>query len=384
VQENDDRRLAWEIAVALRASECTSIDLAGGAAGLAIAFDRFDTEWPGEGFGAIADALLDAVVRGLVAVPLDAGLYRGLSGAAWALAALPARAGPERMSFLAEDLDARLLAHLQKTPWRGHFDLVGGLAGVGLYGLARADRRIVDAVVERLAELAVAADPGLAWFTPPEMLSDWKRARCPDGHCDLGLAHGAPGPVAFLGAAGVAGTGTLLEGAVEWLLAQDQPGGFRHWVGGSPHPNPSVPHAWCYGDPGVAVALLAAARGAGRDDWEARGLAIAHRAAAREPRTTRVRDAPICHGAAGLGHLFGRLHAATGDGALAAAARMWLDRVHELRTPGVGIAGFPFLRPEPVSQPGLLEGAAGVALALLSAPAPGAARWDGFLGTRTG
>ena len=57
-------------------------------------------------------------------------------------------------------------------------------------------------------------------WLPPET-----RAGLPRGHYNLGLAHGVPGVIGFLGLVRAAGIAQdiarpLLDGAVSWLLAQ--------------------------------------------------------------------------------------------------------------------------------------------------------------------
>src|SRR5262249_51780261 len=116
--------------------------------------------------------------------------------------------------------------------------------------------------------------------------------------------------------------------------------------------------------------------------WERAALAVALRSAARPPDQAGVRDAGLCHGAAGVGHLFNRMYQATGEPRLAEAARFWFRRALGLRQPDRGIAGFAAFMPEHdgqerwVDEPGLLTGAAGVALALLAACTPVEPAWD--------
>ena len=59
-----------------------------------------------------------------------------------------------------------------------------------------------------------------------------------------------------------------------------------------------------------------------------------------------VADACLCHGAAGLGHIFHRIFLWTGDPALEDAARRWLGHALEMRVRGAGIAGYKFVRPD--------------------------------------
>jgi hypothetical protein len=148
-----------------------------------------------------------------------------------------------------------------------------------------------------------------------------------------------------------------------------------------PRTQPRV--AWCYGDLGVAVALMSAASATGRDDWRAHALELAHGMAARPFEASAVIDAGLCHGAAGVAHLFNRLSQATGDAELARAAATWFDRTLAMRS-AQPIAGFP--RGMPVDgvmtwepAPDLLTGATGVALALHAAISPIEPAWDQLL-----
>jgi hypothetical protein len=159
----------------------------------------------------------------------------------------------------------------------------------------------------------------------------------------------------------------LLDGAVRWLLAHmvDTVSGPTApcFVADDIEPGPAR-SAWCYGDPGVAVALLLAARDVGEPAWEAVATALAMGAANRPPDQSGVVDAGLCHGSAGLAHLFNRMYQMTSEPVLADAARFWVERTLE----------------EPACKgPGLLEGAAGVALALEAASTTAEPVWDQIL-----
>src|SRR5207248_4085436 len=105
-------------------------------------------------------------------------------------------------------------------------------------------------------------------------------------------------------------------------------------------------------------------------------------AAERPPDEAGVFDGGLCHGAAGLGHLFNRLFQATGEPRLREAAQFWFQRTLELRRPQGSIAGFAAWGPGPdgslnwTDDPGFLTGAAGIALALLAATTPIEPAWD--------
>ena len=143
--------------------------------------------------------------------------------------------------------------------------------------------------------------------------------------------------------------------------------------------------AWCYGDPGVATVLLAAARFAREADWETEALRIAAAAAACPADADGIVDAGLCHGAVGLAHMYNRMYQATGADFLADAARHWYERTLDMRQEDRGIAGYEALLPAPDNQvqwgndPGFLTGVAGIALALLAATSSIEPAWDRVL-----
>ena len=224
---------------------------------------------------------------------------------------------------------------------------------------------------------------------PP--LPDYQATKCPAGHHNCGVAHGVPGVIGLLGqmcASGLEEAIPLLEGAVAWLLDRelgpDQASVFPEWI--APGDSPRLARlAWCYGDAGIAATMLVAARGAKRADWEREALRIARRAVDRPRESTGVVDAGLCHGAAGLAHVFNRMYQATGEAWLADAARNWFTNALDLRRRDEGIAGFVAMEPDAerrerwVADPGFLMGTAGIGLALLSASTSIEPEWDRLL-----
>ena len=102
-------------------------------------------------------------------------------------------------------------------------------------------------------------------------------------------------------------------------------------------------------------------------------------------RSGTIANAGLCHGSAGVAHLFHRLHRATGDAACREAALAWFERCLVRVDDLPNVAGFPtfsFERNrdgEYVEDAGVLTGAAGTGLALLAAISPEAPAWDRFL-----
>ncbi|MFY0576354.1 lanthionine synthetase LanC family protein [Cystobacter fuscus] len=147
----------------------------------------------------------------------------------------------------------------------------------------------------------------------------------------------------------------------------------------------------CYGDPGAVVCLRVAARALSDGELERVALELAREAARRPMAQAGVRDAAICHGSAGLGHLYNRLYQSSREPVFKEAATAWFAQTLEMRRPGEGLAGYLSWYPktdedeEEEEELGrgmdgsLLEGAAGTALTLLAACHPFPPTWDGML-----
>ena len=306
----------------------------------------------------------------------DPTLYGGLVGPAWVVSHLDGRFGRTGDSDAIDVVDGALLALLRPSPWMHDFDLISGLVGLGVYALCRLPRpaavECLELVVERLGEVAETRDDGITWRTRPELLPDWLRRQAPDGCYNVGLAHGVPGVIALLGSARAvdvapATASRLLDGSVAWVLAQEcRDGGprFPAWILPDGEASRGPLH-WCYGDPGVAGAIFAAGDAADRPEWTSAAVDVALRTAGRAADETAVVEPGICHGSAGLGHIYNRFWQATGDARFSVAARLWLER-----TPAL-LGG--------TSDAGFLEGTAGIGLVLLSALGVHP-EWDTVLG----
>ena len=402
--------------------------LASGSAGLAICAGQLARTRPDQPAAETTETALrhlEDTVETLAAEPLTSSLYTGFTGIAWAVDLVDRLLGTEGEDRNG-DIDEALASLLPRYPQDAPYDLINGLTGLGVYALARwpgpGAAPCLLGVVDQLARRAQEDQDGIYWWTP----LSWRGLRGeryrPAG-VDLGVAHGIAGVIPFLARVHRLGLARpvvrpLLEGAVGWLLAHlvDTASGptVPYFVAEGVEPGPAR-SAWCYGDPGVAMALLLAARDVGDLAWATAATDLALRAAARPAEQTGVTDAGLCHGSAGLAHLFNRLYQLTAEQALADAARFWVERTLELcsasapgesapgadapraatpraatprtatpRTaaPGAAAPGrVPLLtvtRPA-CNGPGLLEGTAGVALALEAAATTAEPVWDQML-----
>jgi lantibiotic modifying enzyme len=351
-----------------------------------------------DGDGAAADraeVCLDRALEALEEGRMGWGLFGGFSGIGWVSAHLEGRLyEAEGGEDLHEEIDGALAELVGGEPWAGHFDLISGLTGLGLYALERLPRpvamELLEGVVTRLAEWAETRTEGVVWKTPRERLPPHRRDDYPGGVIDLGVAHGMAGVLPVLAGACRAGVAEstarpLLEGGIGWLLAQDLgdlgEGRFPPWVAEEETPQPTR-LAWCYGDAGIAAALLWTARLVGEAAWDEAARDLARSAALRGEDTAGVQDAGLCHGSAGLAHLFNRLFQVTGDRVVGEAARRWLARTLTTYRSEEALTGFLSLEPLPgggegwTETAGFLTGAAGIGLALAAAISSVPPDWD--------
>jgi lantibiotic modifying enzyme len=371
--------------------------LALGHAGIAVFFGYLPRQVVDVDPGKVSEAYLDLAAQAVATQPMSASFFPGFTGVAWALEHLAPRNGQADADDPNEEIDRALEALLERTPWTGPYELAGGLVGIGVYALERLPRpraaRCLSLVVDRLDDLGEEAVGGVAWRTAPQFLTLATPQQCPSGYFDLGVAHGVPGAICFLAGAERAGIAPpkcrrMREKATRWLSTQRLgPTALSNFpLAAAPElpPRPSRA-AWCYGDPGIAAALMAAARAAGDRDLETSAVELARNVALRPQERCGAVDAALCHGAAGLGHIFNRMFQYTGERLFLDASREWLARAIEMRQPAGGIGGYFSAENNAsggldwVEDASLLTGATGIGLALLAATTAVEPAWDRML-----
>lgn len=139
--------------------------------------------------------------------------------------------------------------------------------------------------------------------------------------------------------------------------------------------------AWCYGDLGICIAIWYAADALGKDDLKEVALNILNvNAGRRNIIDENVIDSGICHGAAGIMHIFNRFYQMTNNELYLDASIYWLNALLSQAKYTDGLAGYKAYFNDKhgkwVNQVGLLEGIAGIGLGLLSVITPIEPKWD--------
>jgi lantibiotic modifying enzyme len=208
------------------------------------------------------------------------------------------------------------------------------------------------------------------------------------------MAHGMPGILCFLAQVYALGIrqaliSELIPACFSFLLMHRSE--MEDWycfpgfieLKPEPRPFPSR-NGWCYGDLGMANALIHCGKALARADWVEFGVRIALKTTHIPFEASGCADAAFCHGAMGLVHQYNRIYRSTHNTQFKDAAGKWLEITRDCYyRPGQYIGGYAFRsydeasgKHEFISSCGLLEGAAGIGLVLLGCDHHMPTDWD--------
>jgi lantibiotic modifying enzyme len=198
----------------------------------------------------------------------------------------------------------------------------------------------------------------------------------PDEFVNLGLAHGVPSILLLLNKCkqmlpNYIGIRKIIIGSVNYLLSMKND---SHSISYFPAVNISRESsrlAWCYGDLGIGVALYQAAIALHDNELKKIALEVMLSTTARRNLMSEgVVDAGLCHGTAGIAHIYRRMFHYTQMDKFKNAADYWYDETLKMAKFDDGLAGFKSYQGSDdgwVNEYGLLEGIAGIGLSLISA-----------------
>ncbi|MFE0460214.1 lanthionine synthetase C family protein [Kitasatospora sp. NPDC058965] len=231
--------------------------------------------------------------------------------------------------------------------------------------------------------------------TSPRFMLPEARPRYPHGAVDLGLAHGLPGVLATTALALRhddlpwpdplrARLLARLDREARWLaqLAHRLPdlGAWPQHIGWAPEPVPdqgahTAGPTWCYGSAGLARALWLVAQALDDAGLRALSLDIARAAASRA--LSGLRSPTLCHGTAGTLLIMCHFAWDTDEPLFREAVHSLTDELLAAYDPASPV-GYRDIENDAraVDNPGLLTGAAGVLLALLTAAREAPAWWS--------
>lgn len=369
-----------------------------GAAGIALL--HIERAHAGVGSWRTAHAWVSAAAGTGISAADDAGLHFGAPALSFVLhAAGTDRTGRYGPALAILDPHVAALTHRRVNlaqarigrgdlPVFAEYDLLHGLTGVGAHLLHHAPGgdalgRVLAYLVRLTRPLRTDGGTRPGWW----VCHDPHRAWSPGGHANLGLAHGISGPLALLAQALRRGItvdghteaiGTICTWLDTWRHDADSGPWWPRWItpdqvrtGRAHQPCPLRP-SWCYGTPGLARAqqLAAIAAIATRDTARQQIAEHALVGCLSDPvQLGRISDPSLCHGWAGVFQIAWRAARDALTPQLCTSLPRLTDVLTRLGRPGQG------------ESLGLLEGDAGLALALHTAvhTEPPISGWDACL-----
>lgn len=139
--------------------------------------------------------------------------------------------------------------------------------------------------------------------------------------------------------------------------------------------------AWCYGDLGISIALWQAGEILCDETIKNDAINICLKTTERISKNdTDVTDAGICHGTAGIAHIYNRMYSYTGVLEFKEAANYWINETLNMAKFSDGLAGYKsFDKNDWQNDTSLLEGISGIGLVLLSHVQKEESTWDSCL-----
>lgn len=292
-------------------------------------------------------------------------------------------------NYLLEDFDTYLSAVLKALMLSNETDFLHGATGIAYYFFSRSKDNpkandVLQMYVDMLSKL-VETEGGMTKLATKDF-------KTKETIYNISLSHGMSAVVSVLAriytieALRTERLKNMIEGFVNYILAQEIDKGKY----GSYFPYTSIESskemfgsrmAWCYGDLGVCSALYQVGKIMDRQDWVDKALEVLLYAAnnRRDLPSNLVMDACLCHGTAGIGQIFYRMWWNTRLPEFKSAADYWFNETLKMAKFEDGLAGYKsWMGPEKgyESEYGLLEGIAGIGLALTTYTYELEPRWD--------
>ena len=268
-----------------------------------------------------------------------------------------------------------------------NFDFLHGSEGLLNYFMSLPDNRNAPALF--LKQLSKAKDvipgKGIGWKSNINLQDGNKMVY------NLGLAHGMASTMIMLSkivntqqSSLAAQAKELLKGVVDFFMSEKMASSYNATFPNYSSLDEPVSNSrlgWCYGDLGIVIALLKASHALQDDLLRQDAVEICLRTTTRKTqKETAVMDATICHGTAGIAHIYSRMFQLTGKIEFQEASQYWIDQTLKKATYEDGNAGYKMWTIEgPRNGISLLEGSAGIGLVLMSTLLNEDIDWDNSL-----
>jgi lantibiotic biosynthesis protein len=401
------------------------ISLANGYSGLILLFSVLDDHYPGEKWDFICHHYVLKIKEIIETQGIaNLSLFEGIAGCAFAIQHASKEENRYKKllirfnEFLFNKMNDAYFFTLQEKFDLGlpimpnAYDLMSGICGIGLYTLKNLEnpqafsclQSILKHCINLTHDIKVGAYVLPGWYAPKHyQFTDVDQQAYPKGNFNLGLAHGISGPLAFLSIAAlhdikIEGQLEAIKKITSWLFSKRKlHQGMNFWPNRinfeeealkQESTNQSSLEAWCYGTPGVARALYLAGKALNDDKMQKKAVDAFYDLCQRPYLESFYSTSSFCHGTAGLLTLTQLMVRDTNSPKLDDLAdtiektilnfydssypmgfkekRSLLQKQKLLYIPFAVASGDNNIQYEEMNQIGLLDGIAGILLALIS------------------
>lgn len=270
---------------------------------------------------------------------------------------------------------------------RNNYDMLHGGGGAILYLSKLNESKKLEQLINKLSQNSNSTDKGIYW-SKKEINEEGQEVE----KIDFGLAHGQASIICMLsgllkrkqGRASV--IKSLISKNVQFILENELPKGSKYLFPTMIINNKAESRsrlAWCYGDLGIAVSLLEAGEALEDQELKKEAIKIALRTTRlKNISDTHVADAGLCHGSAGIGHLYNRIYNKTGIVDFKNSANHWMAKTVRFGDGDSDTAGYTVWDTDSKKMKGeygFIEGISGIGLAIMSHNCESQLEWDKLL-----
>ncbi len=367
-----------------------SYGLLSGICGISLFLNEYSKVCGKEKYLFLAESHVESALNDIFNDPMPQGSFcNGISGVLYLLSYF------ERQNILkcdiSCDVDDYLYSYLKIEIDNNHYDFLHGALGIAFCFLTRPHHNSYTNKV--ISETLLFLQSNLI-LDETKRTSKWiSKNTKSEVEYNISLSHGMSSIVVFLlkmyqqaECYVKDGLKLMIENTVGYILMQEidhnKYGSFFPYVAIESSKSISKSRlAWCYGDLGIATTLFQAGYILDRQDWIEKSLEILQFAASwrRDLKDNMVFDACFCHGTSGIGHIFYRMWCNTRIPEFKEAADYWFAETLKMARFEDGLEGFKIwntLTHSYDNSYGLLEGVAGIGLALISYANETEPTWD--------
>lgn len=367
------------------------LSLTGGICGKLIFLYEARKQTPSLVANETLENITQILFKNTASFPFDHSIARGLSGLGWTLDHL----GFSDDEDFNSDINECLLEIISVPVWKGEYELLYGLSGIGTYGVCRVDKpcgeEIARRVLQHLIALSSESPDGIYWETRSD--SYFFNDTMPSPQKNLGTAHGNCAVMGFLiklveNNVALEVSKPLLRELCRWFISQKldpetaNGGYFPGFVGN----NKTSRMGWCYGDLTTSLLLLRAGLALDNESIYSFGNEVAKLSTQRNVENGSVFDGALCHGSGGISVIYQHIAQYTDTPEVTEAAQRWLQVTLDKAEQSQDLSGLLQSKdrlPENVrsmyKHGDFLTGYAGVGLSLLSATSNEPVSWGSSL-----